>query len=108
MVFISTAFYHFVKIPRYILIEAMTNSIIELLGRYLYLVKTLNHARSVFSPCKNRSCASWVFLIVLSNFFFLQKHKKRSCTDILNDRMTMQDLNGTFNQNILTTGEGEE
>ncbi len=107
MIFISTVFYHFVKIPRYILIEAMTNSIIELIGRYLYLVKTLNHARSVFSPSKNRSCTSWVFLIVLSNFFFLQKHKKRSCADTLNDLMITQDLKGTFNKNIQTTGEGE-
>jgi hypothetical protein len=86
----------------------MTNSIIELIGRYLYLVKTLNHARSVFSPCKTRSCTSWVFLIVLSNFFVQQKHKKRSCADILNDLTTAQDLKGTFNKNIQTIGEGEE
>ncbi|HWR27938.1 MAG TPA: hypothetical protein VN377_05840 [Candidatus Thermoplasmatota archaeon] len=71
------------------------------------MVNTLSHANSTFFHSKNKA-ASWVFLIVLSNLFFLQKHRKRSSIDTLEDLMTMQNLKGTFDHSIPTTGEGEE
>ena len=105
--FLSVSFYHFVKMLRYMLIEALTNSIIELSGRLVHLVNTLNHARSVFFHSKNRA-ASWVFLIVLSNIFFLQKHKKRRFVDPINDMKTKTILKESCDQKIQTIGEGEE
>jgi hypothetical protein len=105
--FLSVSFYHFVKMLRYMLIEALTNSIIELSGRLVYLVNTLNHARSAFFHSKNRT-SSWIFLIVLSNIFFLQKHKKRRFVDPQNDMKTKTILKESCDQKIQTIGEGEE
>jgi hypothetical protein len=70
-------------------------------------VNTLHHAGSAFFHSKNRA-ASWVFLIVLSNFFFQQKHKKRCFVDPQNDIETTTILKESCDQKIQTIGEGVE
>ena len=108
MIFFLMSFFHFVKMLRYILIEAMTKSIIDIVGRYLYLTNTLNHAKSAFFHGKKKGCTSWVFLLVLSNFFFLQKHKKKHFINPRNVIAIATILNESCDHERKTNGEGEE
>jgi hypothetical protein len=72
------------------------------------LANTSHHAKPAFFQSKNKGCTSGVFLLVLINFFFLQKHKKKYTIDTHKGILQKTTHRKSFDKTIETTGVGDD